>query len=52
MRRRGPDLTDLVHAALDGLVFQQTAFADTTRTERAVEVLRKLLETYATATSA
>ena len=44
-----PDLTDLVCAALDGLVFQQTAFADTTRTEHAVKVLRKLLETYAAA---
>ncbi|WP_153032307.1 TetR/AcrR family transcriptional regulator [Amycolatopsis sp. YIM 10] len=42
-----PALAELVFIAIDGLVFHQTAFGNTGRTERAVKVLRKLLTAYA-----
>jgi DNA-binding transcriptional regulator YbjK len=42
-----PDLANLVFTALDGLVFHQTAFGDTDRTERAIATLRALLSSYA-----
>jgi len=41
-----PDLTNLVFTALDGLVFHQTAFGDTDRTERAIAILRRVLRAY------
>ncbi|MFE0024415.1 TetR/AcrR family transcriptional regulator [Amycolatopsis sp. NPDC059021] len=42
-----PDLAEFVFAALDGLVFHQTAFGDTARTERATAALRSLLTAFA-----
>lgn len=47
-----PDLTNLVFTALDGLVFHQTAFGNTARTERAIRALRSLLSAYATTSGA
>ncbi|MDA3627103.1 TetR family transcriptional regulator [Saccharopolyspora oryzae] len=44
-----PDLAELVFVTLDGLVFHQTVFGDSDRTERAAAALRNLLETYRTA---
>jgi TetR/AcrR family transcriptional regulator, regulator of biofilm formation and stress response len=44
-----PDLTELVAVAIDGLVFHQTAFGNTSRTERATEALRRLLRAYVAA---
>jgi DNA-binding transcriptional regulator YbjK len=44
-----PGLDELVFVALDGLVFHQTVFGDTDRTERATTALRLLLRTYAAA---
>jgi AcrR family transcriptional regulator len=38
-----PDLAEAVMACLDGLVFQQTVFADADRTERSLAALRTLL---------
>lgn len=42
-----PDLTELIFVVIDGLVFHQTAFGNTERTQRAVKVLRALLAAYA-----
>ncbi|MEV4645525.1 TetR family transcriptional regulator [Saccharopolyspora sp. NPDC049357] len=42
-----PDLAEFVFVAIDGLVFHQTAFGNTDRTERATAALRALLKTYA-----
>jgi DNA-binding transcriptional regulator YbjK len=42
-----PDLAELVFVTLDGLVFHQTAFGNTARTERATAALRSLLKAYA-----
>lgn len=41
-----PDLAEMVFVTIDGLVFHQTAFGDTERTERAAEALRTLLKVY------
>ncbi|WP_016882093.1 MULTISPECIES: TetR/AcrR family transcriptional regulator [unclassified Rhodococcus (in: high G+C Gram-positive bacteria)] len=37
------DLTDLVFAAIDGIIFRQTAFGNPERTERTVSALRQVL---------
>lgn len=50
LKRNGlddPALAELIFIAIDGLVFHQTAFGNTGRTERAVKVLRRLLAAYA-----
>lgn len=44
-----PDLANLIFTTIDGLVFHQTVYGNPARTERAVKVLRMLLETYAAA---
>lgn len=44
-----PGLDELVFIALDGLVFHETAFGDSERTERATAALRVLLQTYSAA---
>ncbi|GLY63901.1 TetR/AcrR family transcriptional regulator [Amycolatopsis taiwanensis] len=44
-----PDLAEVVFATIDGLVFHQTAFGNTARTERAVNALRSLLSASARA---
>ena len=42
-----PDLAELVFMTLDGLVFHQTSFGQSQRTERAIDALRRLLHSYA-----
>lgn len=42
-----PALSEIVVVALDGLVFQQTVFGDTVRTQKALGILRALLTAYA-----
>jgi TetR/AcrR family transcriptional regulator, regulator of biofilm formation and stress response len=42
-----PDLAELVFVTIDGLVFHQTAFGNTARTEHATAALRSLLKAYA-----
>lgn len=45
-----PELTDVVFATLDGLVFQQTVFGRPERTRAALVFLRRLVGTYAATT--